>query len=152
MHAIQEELPGARILDLFAGTGALGLEALSRGARSVDFVERGREALHALKANRARFRVTKKTRLFKKDVWVFLERVEAGAYEIAFADPPYTSGASLKLLEAWLARPYSNLLAVEHPRTLTLPGAGKRRVFEDSAVTIYRLGTKNREGKPSCRT
>ena len=48
---LAEELGGARVLDLFAGSGALGLEALSRGAKSADFVENGAEALHALKAN-----------------------------------------------------------------------------------------------------
>lgn len=146
MDSIQGDLAGARVLDLFSGSGALGLEALSRGARSVDFVEQGGEALHALKANRVKFRVSKKTRLFKKDVFVFLQRVDPGAYEIAFADPPYTSGAALKLLEYWLTNPFSTVLSLEHPREVTLPGGGTRRVFEDSAVTIYRIGRKNKRG------
>lgn len=72
-----DDVKRARVLDLYAGTGALGLEALSRGATSVDFVENGASALHALKGNVARFRVKKWTRLFKKDAFVFLEGVFA---------------------------------------------------------------------------
>ena len=70
-----EEVRGLRVLDLYAGTGALGLEALSRGAKNVDFVENGAPALHALKGNVAKFRVKKWTRIFKKDVFVFLRGV-----------------------------------------------------------------------------
>jgi 16S rRNA (guanine966-N2)-methyltransferase len=70
-----EEVRGFRVLDLYAGTGALGLESLSRGAKNVDFVENGAPALHALKGNVAKFRVKKWTRIFKKDVFVFLDGV-----------------------------------------------------------------------------
>ena len=70
-----EEVRGLRVLDLYAGTGALGLESLSRGAKNVDFVENGAPALHALKGNVAKFRVKNWTRIFKKDVFVFLDGV-----------------------------------------------------------------------------
>ena len=70
----EPDIGDAVILDLFAGTGALGLEALSRGARSVDFVENGPPALHAIKANLAKLRVKNRVenraRLFKKDVFL----------------------------------------------------------------------------------
>lgn len=146
MEWLAEDLPRARVLDLFAGTGALGLEALSRGARSVDFVEHSPEALHSLKANRAKLRVTKYTRLFKKDVFVFLEGVTEPVYDLVFADPPYTSRAAPWLAEGWLAKPYSTVISIEHPRSMTLPGGGIRRVYEDSAVTIYRArNTKERD-------
>jgi len=143
MDWLEEDLEGARVLDLFAGTGALGLEALSRGARSVDFVESGPEALHSLKANRAKLRVTKKTRLFKKEVFTFLEGVEPWAYDLALADPPYTTRAGEKLARLWLSQPFSTILLVEHLREVTLPPGGVRRVFEDSAITTYRRRKKN---------
>ena len=73
-------LDGARVLDLFAGSGALGLEAMSRGAARVDFVENGSASLHSLKANVAAFRVSKKTRIFKRDAIPFVEALEEGAY------------------------------------------------------------------------
>ena len=138
MEALALELKGARILDLFAGTGALGLEALSRGARSVDFVETGAEALHALKANRAKLRATKETRLFKKEVFRFLEGMGASPYDLVLADPPYTSAVAERLVTLWLRKPFSSILSVEHTREITLPGKGSRHVHEDSAVTIYR--------------
>jgi 16S rRNA (guanine966-N2)-methyltransferase len=91
-------LPGARILDLFAGTGALGLEALSRGAATADFVETRASSLHALKANIALLRVKGRTRVFKKDALPFAAALSEGRYHIAFVDPPY--GVSLCI--AWL--------------------------------------------------
>ncbi len=62
---------GRRVLDLFAGTGALGLEALSRGAASVDFVENGAPALHSLKANVAALRLKSRCRIYKRDAIPF---------------------------------------------------------------------------------
>jgi len=78
-----DDVKRARVLDLYAGTGALGLEALSRGATSVDFVEHGASALHALKGNVAKFRVKKWTRIFKKDAFVFLNGVFARMDDMA---------------------------------------------------------------------
>lgn len=139
MEWLANDLAGARVLDLYSGTGALGLEALSRGASRVDFVETGAEALHALKANRAKLRLTGKTRLFKKDVFRFLEGIQGDPYDLAFADPPYTSPVAERLVDSWLQRPFSTILSVEHSREVTLPGKGSRRVHGDSAVTIYRI-------------
>lgn len=149
LESLEADIAGGKILDLFAGTGALGLEALSRGAASADFVENGAPALHALKANIAKLRAKSQTRLFKKDVFQFLENVanrddassgeSAPPYAVALADPPYTSRAGERLVKLWLERPFSRILSVEHGRDVELPGRGKRRVFGDSAVTTYRL-------------
>ena len=141
---LEPDLPRARILDLFSGTGALGLEALSRGASSVDFVEKGAPALHALKANIAKLRVKKWTRLFKKDAFLFLDgmKIEADdtpVYDIVLADPPYTSGSAERLVSLWLERPFSRILSVEHWTEKELPGRGKKLVFGDSTVTTYRI-------------
>jgi 16S rRNA (guanine966-N2)-methyltransferase len=139
---LEPELARARVLDLFAGTGALGLEALSRGAASVDFVENGKAALHAVKANIAKLRVTRKTRLFKKDVFHFLAALEGmESYDLVLADPPYTSRAAERLATLWLEAPFSRILSVEHAREEMLQGPGKRRVFQDSAVTTFYLRT-----------
>lgn len=131
------ELPDARVLDLFAGTGALGLEAISRGARSVDFVEFRPASLHALRANVAALRLRERTRIFKRDALPFAAALAAGSYELAFADPPYESRVLDRLLEIWRAQPFARTLAVEHAREHRLPG-GERHRFGDTAVTIYR--------------
>lgn len=138
---LKDDIKGARIIDLFAGTGALGLEALSRGGRYVDFVEYGLSSLHALKANIAALRIREKTKVFKKDALPFAAMIPTDRYDIAFADPPYGSRMLDRLIETWDRTKFSRILAVEHavdhvmPQT---PRAFDKRIFEDSAVTIYR--------------
>lgn len=135
---LEADLPGARVLDLFAGTGALGLEALSRGARSVDFVENGPASLHALKANVAALRVRERTRIFKRDALPFAAALEPGAYDVAFADPPYGSRMLDRLIEGWKETPFATILGVEHAHDHALPPGGKRHPFEETSVTLYR--------------
>ena len=132
------ELEGACVLDLFAGTGALGLEALSRGAARADFVETRPASLHALRANVAALHARQRTRIFKRDAIPFAAALPALAYDVAFADPPYGSRMADRVIESWLARPYARVLAVEHDAAQTLPPGGKRHGFGDTAVTLYR--------------
>lgn len=126
---VEDELKGAAVLDLFAGTGALGLEALSRGARSVDFVESGAGALHALKANVAALRATKQCRIFKRDAIQWIDSLEAGAYGVAFVDPPYGSKKLDRVLERWRAVPFARVLVIEHAKEHDLGMTGKRYDF-----------------------
>ena len=137
---LEARLKDARVLDLFAGTGALGLEALSRGARFADFVETRPASLHALKANVAALRVRERTRIFKKDALAFAAGAAAGAYDLAFADPPYESRQLDRLIDIWRENPFATVLTVEHAPGHPLPPGGKRQVFDDStAITTYVL-------------
>lgn len=140
LSALSDDLKDARVLELYAGTGALGLEALSRGAASVDFVETGPGALHALKANVARLRARDHTRVFRVEVDAFTQRLKAGAYDICLADPPYSSRLADRLVRAWKETPYSRILAVETAAEQPLPAGGKRLILGDTAVTVYRTG------------
>lgn len=124
-------------MDLFAGTGALGLEALSRGAKTADFVENGAASLHALKANVAAFRLKKRSRIFRVDAIPFVERLEAGAYDIAFADPPYGSRKADRVIRYWLEVPFARVLGVEHGHDHVLPSGGRRHDFGDTRLTFY---------------
>ncbi len=135
---LEPDLDGARVLDLFAGTGALGLEALSRGARTADFVETRPASLHALKANVAALHVRERTRIFKKDALPFAESLPVARYDVAFADPPYGSGMLDRLLETWFATPFAAILTVEHSASHALPEGGEEHSFDDSMITIYR--------------
>jgi 16S rRNA (guanine966-N2)-methyltransferase len=136
---VAEDVKGARVADLFAGTGSLGLEALSRGARSVDFVENAASALHALKANVAALRATKQTRIFKRDVIPWVESLPAGAYDLAFVDPPYGSIKLDRVLERWREVPFADVLVIEHAKDHDLGPGGKRYDFEGpTRVTILR--------------
>jgi 16S rRNA (guanine966-N2)-methyltransferase len=133
------DVKDTRVLDLFAGTGAIGLEAISRGAASADFVELGPDSLHALKANIATLRLLKKTRVFKRDALPFVGTLLPGSYDIAFADPPYESKMLDRIVDSWRAGRFSRILAVEHHRTHELPKGVKRREFGDTIVTLYSL-------------
>lgn len=86
-----EFILGAEVLDLFSGTGSLGLEALSRGAADVTFVEKSSSSLQILKKNLATCRVSERFRIYQQDVFSFLQ--DAGSrqqqYDIILADPPF---------------------------------------------------------------
>jgi 16S rRNA (guanine966-N2)-methyltransferase len=138
MRLIGADLAGARVLDLFAGTGALGLEALSRGAAAADFVESHASALHALKANVASVRARDRTRVFKRDAVPFVEALGADAYDVALADPPYGSALAERVVRRWLDVPFARVLVVEHAADRELPAGGSRREVEESALTVYR--------------
>jgi 16S rRNA (guanine966-N2)-methyltransferase len=137
LDALEPDLADARILDLFAGTGALGLEAISRGAARADFVETRPSSLHALRANVALFRLRDRTRIFKRDALPFAGALLEDAYDIAFADPPYGSRMLDRVLDDWRARRFSRILAVEHAASHDLPRPNRRLVFDETAVGIY---------------
>jgi 16S rRNA (guanine966-N2)-methyltransferase len=143
MELLQKDLKDARCVDLFAGSGALGLEALSRGARSCDFVENGAEAIHSLKANVAALRARARTRIFDRDAIPFVERITRTAYDIALVDPPYGSRKLDRVLRWWQDHPFSRILAVEHPAEYVLPVRGRSRRVGDSVMTIVVARTPN---------
>jgi 16S rRNA (guanine966-N2)-methyltransferase len=138
MDALAADLKGARVLDLFAGTGAMGLEAISRGAKQADFVEFQPASLHALKANVAALKLGKATRIFKRDAIPFVEALGEDSYDLAFADPPYESKVLDRVLKHWRAVKFAGVLAVEHARSHGVPQGATRMVFVDTVVTIYR--------------
>lgn len=142
MDRIRVDLGGARIVDLFAGSGALGLEALSQGARSVDFVENGAEALHSLKANVAALRESKRTRIFKRDAVAFAEGLGEGSYDLAFVDAPYGSRKLDRILEAWDRCRFATVLGIEHATSHQLPCShlpADTHRYDDTSVTIFRI-------------
>ena len=138
LDLLETDVKDARMLDLFAGSGALGLEAISRGARSADFVETRPSSLHALRANIASLRLRDRTRVFKRDALPFVAALEPDTYDIAFADPPYGSRMLDRILDSWRERRFSAVLVVEHARDHDLPRGSQRRTFDETAVTIYR--------------
>src|ERR1700704_2684176 len=86
--SLGDQVIGARVLDLFAGSGALGIEALSRGAASALFIDEDRQSIAAIETNLAKAKLVGKTR--QQDVFEFLKRTCGdNKIEIVFADPPY---------------------------------------------------------------
>lgn len=138
MSILQRDLPGASVIDLFAGSGALGLEALSRGAEHADFVELSARSLQALRSNAAALGAGDASTIHRGDALRFIETLSPGAYDVAFADPPYRLGLALKVLERWLEVPFARVLSVEHEAKETLPGGGDTRRYGDTAITFFR--------------
>jgi 16S rRNA (guanine966-N2)-methyltransferase len=87
--AARIDFDGIDVLDLFAGFGNLGFEALSRGARSACFVEQNRQAIETMKATAADIGAGAAARFVMADVTAFLKRLEGSAFDLVFCDPPY---------------------------------------------------------------
>lgn len=144
---LRERLDGARVADLFAGTGALGLEALSRGAASVDFYESHRHALIALRTNIEQLGVGRAARVIAAPL---PEALGAGPrYQIAFMDPPWREGHELRVARRLMNRDRlepDGLLIVESPRAEPLEEAlwqelglhmTDRRTYGDTDLRFY---------------
>ncbi len=86
--AIQFEIPGARVLDLFAGSGQLGIEALSRGARQAVFVDQSKASLEVVKENLKKCRFTDNCELHQKTAEQYVKTAR-GTFDLIFLDPPY---------------------------------------------------------------
>src|SRR5215207_1867736 len=114
MSIVQPYLVDARVLDLFAGSGALGLEALSRGAASADVVEVSASGVHAIRQNAELLGAAAALRVHRGDAIRFIEKLDANAFDVAFADPPYGHGLAMAVAKQWLAVPFAKVLGVEH--------------------------------------
>ena len=137
MSILGSEIEGARVLDLYAGSGALGLEALSRGAVAVEFVELHPASLEALRANIAALGVADRTRVHRGDALRFAERLGPDAFDLAFADPPYAHDAAARLVALFRRTPFARILSVEHRADQRVDGDETRR-YGDTAITFCR--------------
>lgn len=145
---IQFETEGARVLDLFAGSGQMGIEALSRGARSCVFVEQAKACRAVIDENLKHTGLTANARVLGTDAIAFM-RGSSELFDIAFLDPPYLQGFSDKLLE-----PLSKLMSesgviiCETSLKESLPEmAGMLRLYKEyrygkTKITVYRHDTK----------
>jgi 16S rRNA (guanine966-N2)-methyltransferase len=138
MSMLQPDLPDSRVLDLFAGSGALGLEALSRGAEQATFVEKAPRALRALQANIETLGASDQSIVVRADALRFIENLEPFAYDLAVADPPYGQGLAEALADVFLKRPFAHALWVEHGASETLPESEHMRTrrYGDTAITL----------------
>jgi 16S rRNA (guanine966-N2)-methyltransferase len=135
MSILGDGLSGARVLDLFAGSGALGLEALSRGAASVTFVELSAPSLRALDQNITTLGAQDVATVHRGDAMRYAEKLPEGAFDIVLADPPYSVDHAARLVALFRRHPFGRILSVEHPSDLELAGDDTRR-YGDTAITF----------------
>lgn len=138
MSILQLDLPDARVLDLYAGSGALGLEALSRGASSAEFVEKDPKSLRALEQNIAALDALDLATVHRKSALSFAGSLGTLDYDVAFADPPYASGDAESLAQRWIEKPFSRVLSIEHSAKAAMPEGGVTRKYGSTAITFYR--------------
>lgn len=138
MSIVQLSLPGARVLDLFAGSGALGIEALSRGAMSAEFVDSDPGSLTVLRANLDALGAAGRATVTRADALEFADVLSPDSYDVVFADPPYTSAACVELAERWLREPFAAIIGIEHSQGTPMPAGGDTRRYGDSGITFYR--------------
>jgi len=138
MSILQNDLPGATILDLFSGSGALGLEALSRGASHATFVESAASSLASLRSNIEQLGASDAATVVRMDALRFLDTAGELTYDVAFADPPYRKELATRVAERWRDVRFSRILAIEHASTEAIPSGGDTRRYGSTALTFYR--------------
>ena len=137
-------LDGAAVLDLFAGTGALGLEAISRGAAAVTFVEKQTNVLKFARLNADDLDVAGQSWVLRADAVAYLERYHGPLFDVIFADPPYDLEALPDLPD--LAVPHLNpggLFVLEHDARLAFDGhphLDTSRPYGRTVVSVFQSG------------
>ncbi|MFQ5889068.1 MAG: 16S rRNA (guanine(966)-N(2))-methyltransferase RsmD [Gemmatimonadota bacterium] len=146
--ALGPRIAGARVLDLFAGSGALGIEALSRGAAWVDFVEGDRRTAALLRRNLAELGLVERSHTSCREVFAFLDNIVGeGAYDVALADPPYGTGDTERLVERFRRAPFAALLCVEHAsESLREAMPDWHRRYGDTSLSFFSSGNGGSSG------
>jgi 16S rRNA (guanine966-N2)-methyltransferase len=151
--SLAETVPGARVLDLYAGTGSFGIEALSRGAASAMFVEKEPEAVQCIRDNLAHCRLSGDVR--QDDALSFLEKKSDTPFDLIFADPPYIKSRGpldddplLAKVEKFLAP--DGLFVWEHFAGRILQNVVswevvRHRTYGETGLTFLRLLSKNKK-------
>ena len=143
---LQPQLPGARVLDLFAGTGALGLEALSRGAASAQLVEADPQLARGLALEGNRLGAGERLAVHAGDALAWLQSLQEASFDIAFVDPPFDAGlwdAVLALLPARMAQQGWIYLESPAAHTPLVPGdwgLHRENHTRDVRYALYRRG------------
>ena len=152
---LQFDIEDRTVLDLFAGSGQMGLEALSRGAREATFVDKSKEAIKFIKENSEKSKLSEKSIIFQSDYLEFLQKNIGKTYDIIFLDPPYAGKmyqpALKKLLDNGFIKPSTFIVCesdfdelFENDKTLESNFTIKKQSkYSKTIITI--LGLKNEE-------
>jgi 16S rRNA (guanine(966)-N(2))-methyltransferase RsmD len=149
-NILSERLAGARFLDLYAGTGLIGIEALSRGAAEATFVESDATCCRLLKTNLEQSGYASKSEVFRIPVSRFLKHSSRALFDIVFVDPPYHTGEGEKILPSLgsgaIIRP-DGVLVIEHFHKVEFPSKIGRLTrlktyrYGDTLLSIYQAAS-----------
>ena len=141
-NILQDEVPGCNFLDLFSGSGGIGIEALSRGAREAVFVEFGKEALACIRANLNKTRLVDQAMILPVEVGYGISKLEkmGKKFDIVYADPPYKKGFESKILdllaESEIVKP--GALVILESSLDTSPDYVDEKVYEMIRIKEYK--------------
>jgi 16S rRNA (guanine966-N2)-methyltransferase len=140
-NVLRDRLPGSCVLDLFAGSGALGLEALSRGASTVCFVESNRQVCDVLRRNIAKLGAGTRCEVRCTDAFRVIEESRRGkgsGWDIVLADPPYAGHEASRLVSGFGRSPFASILCMEHALGTTFPHEPYwYREYGETALSIF---------------
>ena len=150
-NIINPFISNAEVLDLFAGTGALGIEALSRGAKAATFIDKCRDSIALIKSNLEHTGLSQISEVYLLDYETAIKKLSGlgKRYNIVFIDPPYSKGMELKAVELLLQCGLAAtdcMLIIETEQKLSLPeklfGATRvdKREYGRTAISFYRVG------------
>lgn len=152
-NALAGRIPGSRVLDLFAGSGALGIEALSRGAASVLCVESDRRTGKVLRGNLTRLGIESRVEVRAGDALLLAEslaRAKRRVWDIVLADPPYSGDGAIRLVRAFSQFAFADILCVEHAPGLEFARVPDwQRTYGDTALSFF-VGPMDPEEGDSC--
>jgi 16S rRNA (guanine966-N2)-methyltransferase len=148
MDTLAPHLPGARFLDVFAGAGGVGLEALSRGAAHATFIERDARALASLRSNVETLGVAERARVVRDDAVHAIGRLAGERFDLVFLDPPYESDLAARALQALAESGVAAgaLVVAQHMTKRPPPSqagplrAFRTRRFGETTLTFFRSG------------
>jgi 16S rRNA (guanine966-N2)-methyltransferase len=135
-NKIQGEVVEARVLDLFSGTGNLGIEALSRGARAVTFVELSKKSIAILEKNLTKLKINEPYQIVQKDVLSFLRGYAGEPFDLIFIDPPFTEEMADDVMRAVASS------KVFHEQTLIMIESGRREKIVDDYSPLARYDVR----------
>ena len=133
-NSLAAEIEGARVLDLYAGTGNLGLEALSRGARQVVAIESSRKSIQIIRKNLALLQIEQNYELLERDVFRFTKDFIGEAFDLIFIDPPFTQ----KLADASMSAVAASRLFAPHTRIVIESSKHESLLSQYLSLQCYR--------------
>lgn len=142
-NSIHDEVKGAYVLDAFAGTGAIGIEALSRGASSAIFIERDRTAQNVLEGNIASLKIGEEAKVIKAPIASWITTYKGNLFDIIFADPPYHDTQFSTVSELMGLLKPGALMVLSHPGRDECPTRSgvvvvDNRSYGDATLTLFR--------------
>jgi 16S rRNA (guanine966-N2)-methyltransferase len=135
-NKLQNNIDGARVLDLFSGTGSLAIEALSRGAESVTAVELNKKSIEIIRRNLELLKITE-IEVLGQDVFKFLKKYSDAPFDLIFCDPPFTEKLADQLLTEL------SLSKVFHSETLIISESGGKETLKDEYSPLIRFDKRD---------